>query len=80
MEAQKEYKRIVYLIATIAALGGLLFGLDQGFIGNAGDTLNKLYGLDAKAAGSFNAILATGSILGTICSGFLRNFLVEKIH
>ncbi|AJI63468.1 putative membrane protein [Francisella tularensis subsp. tularensis] len=30
MEAQKEYKRIVYIIATIAALGGLLFGLDQG--------------------------------------------------
>lgn len=78
MEAQKEYKRIVYLIATIAALGGLLFGLDQGFIGNAGDTLNKLYGLDAKAAGSFNAILATGSILGTICSGFFTKFFGRK--
>ncbi|QUE32158.1 sugar porter family MFS transporter [Francisella philomiragia] len=78
MDAHQEYKKIVYLIATIAALGGLLFGLDQGFIGNAGDTLNKLYGLDAKAAGSFNAILATGGILGTICSGFFTKFFGRK--
>lgn len=78
MDAHQEYKKIVYLIATIAALGGLLFGLDQGFIGNAGDTLNKLYGLDAKTAGSFNAILATGGILGTICSGFFTKFFGRK--
>ncbi|MDE4955542.1 MFS transporter, partial [Francisella tularensis] len=58
--------------------GGLLFGLDQGFIGYACDTLNNLYGLDAKVAGSFNDILATGSILGTICSGFFTNFFGRK--
>ncbi|MDE4980545.1 MFS transporter, partial [Francisella tularensis subsp. holarctica] len=40
--------------------------------------LNKLYGLDAKVAGSINAILATGSILGTICSGFFTKIFGRK--
>ncbi|MDE4940618.1 MFS transporter, partial [Francisella tularensis subsp. holarctica] len=41
-------------------------------------TLNKLYGLDAKVAGRFNAILATGIILGTICSVFFTKFFGRK--
>lgn len=80
MEVQKEYKRIVYLIATIAALGGLLFGLDQGFIANAGETLDHIYNIapGSITEGKFNAILAYGGILGTICSGFLTRYFCRK--
>ena len=48
MESKKEYKKIVFLIAIIAALGGLLFGLDQGFIANAGHTLDHVYGMECN--------------------------------
>ncbi|ALB01583.1 major facilitator transporter [Francisella persica ATCC VR-331] len=80
MEAQKEYKIIVYLIATIAALGGLLFGLDQGFIANAGKTLDHIYNIapGSITEGKFNAILAYGGILGTICSGFFTRYFGRK--
>ena len=36
-ETSSGYKAIVYWICTIAALGGLLLGLDQGFIADAPD-------------------------------------------
>lgn len=75
-----EYTRIIVFISVVAALGGLLFGLDQGFIANAGTTLNKIYGMKdgSVAAGNFNAILATGGILGTICSGFFTRFFGRR--
>ena len=44
--AAQGYKTIVYLICMVAALGGLLFGLDQGFIANSLETLTQHYGLD----------------------------------
>ncbi|MED7788247.1 sugar porter family MFS transporter [Francisella sp. 19X1-34] len=80
MVAQKEYKRIVFLIAIIAALGGLLFGLDQGFIANAGKTLDHIYNMapGSIAEGKFNGILAYGGILGTICSGFFTRYFGRK--
>ncbi|MGQ4005248.1 sugar porter family MFS transporter [Francisellaceae bacterium CB300] len=80
MELNKEYKKIVFLIAVIAALGGLLFGLDQGFIANAGATLDHVYGMvpGSVTEGKFNAILAYGGILGTICSGFFTRFVGRK--
>jgi hypothetical protein len=43
-----EYKKIVLWICTIAALGGLLFGLDQGFIANSLETIEKVYHLGVK--------------------------------
>lgn len=75
-----EYKRIVYLIATIAALGGLLFGLDQGFIANAGVTLDHVYHIrpGSITEGHFNAVLAYGGILGTLCSGLFTRYLGRK--
>ena len=41
-------KGIVYLIALIAALGGLLFGLDQGFVANALSTISAHYNLSLR--------------------------------
>ncbi|MDE4945164.1 MFS transporter, partial [Francisella tularensis] len=50
----------------------------QGFIVYAVDPLYKLFGLDAIVDGWFYALLSTGSIFVTICSGFITKFFGRK--
>jgi len=75
---QAGFKGIVYWICIVASLGGLLFGLDQGFIANALPTINKVYGLSLSGGESFAAILFTGSAIGAFCSGFLARGIGRK--
>ena len=56
------YKRIVYIICALAALGGLLFGLDQGFIANSLATIDAQYQLGVQGGERYSAILATGGL------------------
>jgi SP family galactose:H+ symporter-like MFS transporter len=72
------YKTIVYLICTVAALGGLLFGLDQGFIANSLETLTRHYHLGVEGGERYSAILATGGIIGALLSGIFARFLGRK--
>ncbi len=72
------YKTIVYIICLVAALGGLLFGLDQGFIANSLETLTEHYHFTVHAGESYSAILATGGILGALLSGLFARFLGRK--
>jgi len=72
------YKMIVFLICATAALGGLLFGLDQGFIANSLETIKTVYGLDIKGAEYYSSILATGGVIGALFSGVLARFLGRK--
>jgi MFS transporter, SP family, galactose:H+ symporter len=76
--AKSGYKRIVYIICTVAALGGLLFGLDQGFIANSLETIKGHYHLDVHGGESYSAILATGGIVGALLSGLFARFLGRK--
>ncbi|NCC25135.1 MAG: sugar porter family MFS transporter [Deltaproteobacteria bacterium] len=76
--ANHGYKRIVYLICATAALGGLLFGLDQGFIANSLETIRSVYGLDLRQAEHYSSILATGGVLGALLSGLLARALGRK--
>lgn len=73
-----EYKTIVYIICLSAALGGLLFGLDQGFIANSVETIKSQYGLNTTGIEKYSAILAIGGIVGASLSGFLSRFLGRK--
>ncbi|MCP3964820.1 MAG: sugar porter family MFS transporter [Lentisphaerae bacterium] len=73
-----SYKAIVILICTTAALGGLLFGLDQGFIANSLPTIQKVYNLGIEGGESYSAILATGGVIGALLSGFFARFLGRK--
>ena len=75
---EKEYKKIVYLVAVIAALGGLLFGLDQGFIAFALSSVEKVYSINTHQGEAYTAILATGGILGTLFSGFFNKYIGRK--
>lgn len=72
------YKTIVYVICSVAALGGLLFGLDQGFIANSLSTLTEHYDLTVSNQENYSAILATGGILGALLSGIFARFLGRK--
>ncbi len=72
------YKTIVYVICSVAALGGLLFGLDQGFIANSLVTLTSHYGLSVSDQENYSAILATGGILGALLSGLFARGLGRK--
>ncbi len=74
----RGYKTIVFLICATAALGGLLFGLDQGFIANSLDTIKTVYGLDIKGAEHYSSILATGGVVGALLSGIFARFLGRK--
>ncbi len=72
------YKGIVYFICLVGALGGLLFGLDQGFIANALISIKSAYHLDTSGAEQYSAILALGGVIGALLSGFFARFLGRK--
>ena len=72
------YKTIVFLVCIIAALGGLLFGLDQGFIANSLPTIEKVYHIGVEGGESYSAILATGGVIGALLSGFFARFFGRK--
>src|SRR5512136_2466807 len=72
------YKTIVYIICMVAALGGLLFGLDQGFIANSLATLTEHYKFGVQGGESYSAILATGGIVGALLSGLFARLLGRK--
>jgi len=72
------YKLIVYFICLTGALGGLLFGLDQGFIANSLDTIKAAYHLDTHGAEKYSAILATGGVIGALLSGLFARMLGRK--
>lgn len=72
------YKRIVYLICAVAALGGLLFGLDQGFIANSLETIQRHYHFGTQGGEHYSAILATGGIVGALLSGVFARLLGRK--
>jgi SP family galactose:H+ symporter-like MFS transporter len=73
-----SYKTIVYVICSVAALGGLLFGLDQGFIANSLETIQQHYHFGVQGGESYSAILATGGIVGALLSGLFARFLGRK--
>ena len=56
----------------------MLFGLDQGFIANSLQTIQKVYGLDTKGAEHYSAILAIGEVIGALLSGLFARFLGRK--
>jgi SP family galactose:H+ symporter-like MFS transporter len=73
-----SYKTIVYVICSVAALGGLLFGLDQGFIANSLETIQQHYNFGIQGGERYSSILATGGIVGALLSGLFARFLGRK--
>jgi SP family galactose:H+ symporter-like MFS transporter len=78
LTGNREYKTIVFWICAVAALGGLLFGLDQGFIANSLTTIEQVYHLGIRGGETYAAILATGGVTGALLSGLFARFLGRK--
>ncbi|MGA8540222.1 MAG: sugar porter family MFS transporter [Terriglobales bacterium] len=72
------YKTIVYIICSVAALGGLLFGLDQGFIANSLETIQRHYHFGVQGGERYSSILATGGIVGALLAGVFARLLGRK--
>ena len=78
INAKKEYQKLIYMVCLIGALGGLLFGLDQGFIANSLSTIDNVYGLTTQQGEHYSAVLAWGGIVGALVSGLFARALGRK--
>src|SRR4051812_23474439 len=60
---------LVIRAATVAALGGLLFGFDTAVISGTTDALQKVFGLDSFWLGFTVAVALIGTIVGSFAVG-----------
>lgn len=71
---------MVYLIASIAALSGLLFGFDEGVIAGILPTLTEHFHLDEAALGFLASALPLGAMFASIVLGsYIATKLTTKI-
>ncbi len=68
----------VVMVCVVAAFGGLLFGVDQGFMNGSLNFIAKDFGLTSSEGASFAAILLWGSVVGALCSGFISRAIGRK--
>jgi sugar porter (SP) family MFS transporter len=71
-------RRFVYVVASIAALGGLLFGYDTGIISGALLFIAKDFELNAFLEGFIVSSLLLGAIVGAGVSGALSDRLGRR--
>lgn len=71
---------MVYLIASIAALSGLLFGFDEGVIAGILPTLTQYFGLNEASLGFLASALPLGAMFASILLGsYIATKLTTKI-
>lgn len=77
--AQQGYRAFLWLIATTAALGGLLFGYDWVVIGGAAPFYEKFFGLATpEAKGWAQSCALIGCLAGALLSGGLSDRFGRK--
>ena len=72
-------KTLVYVIAVIAATGGLLFGFDTGVISGAIPFFQKDFGIDDNMIEIVTSAGLIGAIMGALFSGKITDRLGRKI-
>ncbi|EIC23084.1 sugar porter family MFS transporter [Thiorhodovibrio frisius] len=70
--------RKIALFAFIGALGGLLFGLDQGFINGSLPLIKAQMGLSTDQAAFFSGVLAWAAAVGALIAGWVARVLGRK--
>ena len=78
METNKKAKTKVFWVCVIASLGGLLFGLDQGFINGSLGFIQKTFQWTTAQGESFASIILIGAIIGAFFSGFISKAIGRK--
>jgi len=71
-------RRFVYVVASVAALGGLLFGYDTGIISGALLFIQKDFQLNAFLEGFIVSSLLLGAMVGAAVSGALSDRLGRR--
>ena len=71
-------KNLVYIIAVIAAMGGLLFGFDTGVISGAIPFFQQDFGIDDHMVELVTSSGLVGAILGALCCGKVTDRLGRK--
>ena len=64
---------MIYVIAIVAAMGGLLFGFDTGVISGAIPFFQKDFGIDDSMVEVVTSSGLLGAILGALCCGKLTD-------
>lgn len=72
-----SFKYIVGVV-LIAAIGGSLFGYDQGVISGALNFFGKYFTLNATQIGFVSGILALGAMAGCLIAGWLSDIIGRK--
>lgn len=72
------HKNLIYVIAVIAATGGLLFGFDTGVISGAIPFLQQDFGIDNNMVEVITSSGLVGAILGALFSGKVTDRLGRK--
>lgn len=68
----------VYLVAGVAALGGLLFGYDTGVVNGAISPLQEYFELTEAMKGWATACALLGCVIGALFAGMLSDWLGRK--
>ena len=71
-------KKKVFWICIFASLGGLLFGLDQGFINGSLTFIQRTFQWSTSQGESFASVILVGAIIGAFCSGFISKTIGRK--
>src|SRR6201996_204245 len=74
-DSKRSYNRFLLLVA---GLGGLLYGVDVGIIGGALPYLEATSGLSASQLSVIVAAVLLGSVISTLFSGMLADWLGRK--
>ena len=78
MEANTKAKAKVFWVCVFASFGGLLFGLDQGFINGSLGFIQKTFHWTTAQGESFASIILIGAIVGAFLSGFISKAIGRK--
>lgn len=71
-------RHIIFLIATVVATGGLLFGFDTGVISGAIPFLQSDWGIDNNDVEWITAAGLLGAMLGAVCCGRLSDIFGRR--
>ncbi|NMC38093.1 MAG: sugar porter family MFS transporter [Bacteroidales bacterium] len=74
----KQSKSLVFVIATIAATGGLLFGFDTGVISGAIPFFQSAFGIDNSWIEIITTAGLVGAVIGAMFSGRIADIIGRK--
>lgn len=74
----KQNKSLVFIIAAIAATGGLLFGFDTGVISGAIPFFQKAFGIDDSWIEIITTAGLVGAVIGAMSSGRITDIVGRK--